>query len=160
MRRWVLACAVMLGTAAPVLAQAGASELTISGFAGGFGTATISDFDNIYLAAATPVTWQLRRINGGGNRSRRMTLTIAATSATFAGGNGTKLIGDLEWQVSTLPGSWQPLSTTPATVVSIVRGNPATTTGNVDLRIRMPWAETPPGNYTATIVWTMTVTPP
>lgn len=157
--RW-LAFALLIVSAPRAVAQPGASVLTISGFSGAFGNSTITNFDSEYIVAVSPVGWSLVRNNGGGNRQRTMTLSISASSATFGGGDGTKPIGDLEWQDSANPGSWQSVTTTPAVVVSIVRGSPTTTTGNVDLRIRMPWATTPPGSYTATIVWTLTVTPP
>jgi hypothetical protein len=106
------------------------------------------------------VTWTLQRVNGAGNPTRTMTLRMNAQSGTFAGGTGNKLISDLEWQRASTPNSWQSMTTTPVVITSIVRGNPSSTSGDIEFRIRMPWATTPPGNYTATVVWTMTITPP
>jgi hypothetical protein len=160
MWRTLAVCALCIGVALPLQAQAGSSRLTLSGFSGLFGAVTITAFDDEYLVAPAPVTWTLERVNGAGNPQRTMTLRMVAQSGTFSGGTGNKPISDLEWQRADTPNSWQSMTTTPVVITSIVRGNPSSTSGDIEFRIRMPWATTPPGNYTATVVWTMTVTPP
>ena len=135
------------------------NRMTLSSTTITFPTPTETDYDNGFVAASTSITATFDASKAGGaNSGTQRTSTISISGST----TGTKPIGDFQWQRNGTS-TWTSLTATDATVESrqfVFNGlnDPWTTT--VLFRSLLNWTTDVPGTYTATIVFTVTVTTP
>ena len=152
---------VLAGLLAPagLRAQAVRHELTLSAVTVTFPTPTEANYDAGLVAASTSVTFTVDSRNGPTNVLRTSIVSISATGGTMG---GTKSVGDLQWRRTDL-GTWTGLSTTPVMVQQrpIQRNVLNDTWSNTVLfRTLLSWASDVPATYSATIVFTLTITTP
>ncbi len=154
-----LAGLALLLLAAVVPARAGAqsadsASLTLSGFSGSFGTATVAQLDAGVVPASSQLTATITRLSKSA-KAQTAHLYIA-TSSNFLGAT-TKPSTALQWRTGS--NVFAGLSTTNALVgvYSIPTKGGGTVSAAIDLQMLVSWTD-PPGSYNGTsVVVTMTV---
>ena len=140
------------------------NRMTLSTTTLTFPTPTEADYDAglpgvgfVNASNSITVTFDASKAGGAGSGTQR-TSTISVSGST----TGTKPIGDFQWQRSGTS-TWTSLTATDATVESrqfVFNGLNDPWTSTVLFRALLNWTSDPPGTYTATIVFKLTVTTP
>lgn len=135
------------------------NRLTLSATTITFPAVTEADYDAGSVAASSSITFTMDARNGATGTTRTSIVSIRAGSATLGSG---KPVSDLEWSRADV-GTWNGLSTTDVTIESrqFRRNGPNDPWSNtVNFRSLLDWASDGPATYTATIVFTLTITTP
>ena len=138
------------------------SSITVSSLTLSFPTPTPTNYDNGSVAASSPITLTFdSKKNAGGQPVALRTSTFSIRSSSANLGNG-KPLSDLQWMGGT-QATFKSLTQLDATVESrqfLYNGQNDPWSATVNFQMLLGWTTTPPGAYSATIVFTLTITTP
>lgn len=143
--------------ASPSAAQNPRTDLTLAGATITFPAPTANDYVAGFVNSTTGVTFTVNATNG--NQSHTTTILIRATSASLGGG---KVIGDLQWRRSDLPG-WTSITATDAQVeqrVQVLNGLNDPWSNTIFFRMLLNWTTDAPATYSANYQITLSQTVP
>jgi hypothetical protein len=154
-----------VGLSAALLAFSGAAAaqsvtLKVTGKPVRFSVPTVTDFDNGFIDAQGALTYTVQ--GKGGNKDFTPHTTIVSIRTDSPTLNGTVPVTTLAWRRGDL-GTWNPLSTTNATVESrpFVRKTTNDPWSNmIFFRLGLSYADDTPGTYSVNLVFTLTATTP
>jgi hypothetical protein len=146
---------LLLGPAAPVWAQQSPqTELAVSGFTSALGTAGVTEFDQGFIASATPMQYTVAITRN--DAQRVATLLVRSATATF----GSTPISRVQWRRNDTP-VWTGLSTTDAVIDSrTIATNGTSFSNSVWFRCLLDWGTDTPGTRSASVVVTLQITRP
>jgi hypothetical protein len=153
------AALVALGLPATAEGQIVRHELALSAATVTFPAITEAHYDAGLVAATSSITFTMDARNGPLGVVRTSTVSIRASGPTMG---GSKAVSDLQWRRTDL-GTWTGLTTTDAVVESrpIARNGVNDAWSNTVLfRSLLNWGTDVPATYTATIIFTLTITTP
>ncbi len=164
-RRTLLAALLACGTPCLLAGQGSINnQMTLSSTTITFPVVVEADYDAGSRAATNSISALVDATKGSGPQgtvTRTSIVSIRATAATMGG--GAKPVSDLQWRRSDLA-TWNSLTTTDVTIESKpIRLTPPlndTWTTTVFFRSLLSWVTDAAGTYTATVVFTLTITTP
>lgn len=138
-------------------AQNPKTDLTLAGATITFPAPTANDYVAGFVNSTTGVTFTVDATNG--NQSHTTTILIRTTSASLGGG---KVIGDLRWRRSDLPG-WTSITATDAQVeqrVQVLNRLNDPWSNTIFFRMLLNWTTDAPATYSANYQITLSQTVP